>query len=385
MSSFLEVDLQRIFDNLLAIHSFAKKRFILVLKNDAYGVGLKTLMPLLEKLRTYGFLWAVAIRDIEEGIRFRELSKGTLSDLPLIALMPEPYQEMWTSAPAYNVQPVIYSEEALSYFSYLLPPGYPVHLKLETGMNRFGVSWEEIETFLERRGALLQRLKVRTVFTHLVDGENPELTEEQIARFWRAYHQIVGFLGYKPLTHLHSSSAILFNFHSGKSFEPFHLLRFGILTYGIAPSLSLREIKRGLKIASAITLKVKPLMYRRVKSGDHIGYGSHLRVPSGVERIAILPIGYNEIPRNISPYLRFKVSSGERELYLRMLGNICMDCSFLEYPPDLEEGLTLTAFEEGDWEEIAEKMGTVPHELLLKVSLSLEKRVSVEEPILRGA
>jgi len=246
-------------------------------------------------------------------------------------------------------------------------------------MNRFGISWKEFDSFLKEYKTYLKRLKVSTVFSHLVDGANERFSSLQESRFLSSFEKLRRFLGYSPLSHIHSSSGVLYYLHKGKSFSPFNLVRFGILLYGIAPSLETLTLKKAMGIRNSLKLKVKPLLYRKVGLGEHLGYSCNVAVPSDVEKVAILPVGYNELPRRISGYLRFRVLWNRKIYQLRVLGNICMDCLFLEYPLEIPESLELEAFFDGEWEEVADSMETVPHELLLRVASAVEKRVTMIE------
>ncbi len=378
----LEIDLEQIYTNLKRIYQMTSKPLLLVLKNNAYGIGLR---EILEKVISRLFLhsqeemiWGIALRDLEEAFSaLHYLKTSGLEGIRVLSLMTEHDEKRIREALRFGVEPVAYSYEILEILSDLadeLGTNLRVHLKVDTGMNRFGISWREFLDRSSRVWGFLNRFNLVSLLTHMIEGEDIELLEMQVERFNTALENITSFLGYRPLVHLYSSSPILKILESGREdlLNFSDILRPGIISYGISPSLTLVEARRKLGIRSSVTLKVIPLQVKDVRPGENLGYGSDVTVPDRVNRIAVIPLGYNELPRSIGRYLKFRCDTSDGSFILNPLGKYCMDCSFIEYP--FLEKKELYALWDGQVEEISELTGSAPHEILLRLASSLPKR-----------
>ncbi len=378
----LEIDLGQIYNNLKRIYKITSKPLLLVLKNNAYGIGLKEILEkVISRLSSHSqgeMIWGIALRDLEEAFSaLRYLKISGLEGIRVISLMTEHDEERVRRALRYGIEPVVYSYELLEILSNLadeLGTNLRVHLKVDTGMNRFGISWREFLDSSSRVWNFLNRFNLVSLLTHMIEGEDLALLEMQVERFNTALENIASFLGYRPLVHLYSSSPILKLLESGRDdlLNLSDVLRPGIISYGISPSLNLVKTRRELGIRSSVSLKVTPMQVKDVRPGENLGYGSDVTVPDGVNRIAVIPLGYNELPRNIGRYLRFRCETSDGSFTLNPLGKYCMDCSFLEYP--FSERKELYALWDGQVEEIAEHTGSAPHEILLRLASSLPKR-----------
>src|SRR5699024_675892 len=164
----------------------------------AYGSDAAEIAKKLESLGTDFF----AVAYVSEGISLR---KNGVSK-PILVLHPQSthFQEIIEN----RLTPAIYSQFVLHEFLKTdeenKQKNYPVHLKLNTGLNRLGFSEEALD-FLVDTFQKKQSAKVEGVFSHLAASEDPEekaFTERQIARFEKYTKKLVTGLGYRPIFHL---------------------------------------------------------------------------------------------------------------------------------------------------------------------------------------
>ncbi len=252
-----------------------------------------------------------------------------------------------------------------------------VHLKVDTGMERIGVHWYNVERFVEETLAM-ENIVVKGVFSHLSKAESDEAyTEKQISRF----NEVVNFLDRKnnlpELIHLANSAGIINYRHSH-----FNMVRPGIMLYGYNPNGYLPEVRfGGDKLIPAMTLKTKVSYFKVVPKDTGISY-NHTYTTGAQTRVVTLPIGYGD------GYNRLLSNKGEvvirGEKYC-IAGSICMDQTMIDIGPDgtAYNGEDVLLFGEMTGqtiplESLCEKIGTITYELLCNIS-SRVPRVYIEE------
>ena len=383
--ALLQVDLKAIEHNVRLIRKLSALKVIPVLKSQAYGLGLMEIARYLsEHLSDEGGIPYIAVRDIEEAL---SLSKGPPQlNFKVLVLMTEKNRDMIATALKSGIGLTVYDKDIAK----LVLEGYQqlskqsqgirphLHLKLDTGMNRFGFKPNELRELLEDDGFRPLLRYIDTVYTHLIDGEDIQLTLSQLITFESMYDELLSKTKGYPQKHAFSSSSLLRYLEEGNAYSRgYEMCRVGLLIYGIAPSQTTAHIRREMGFKGSLTLKVKPLTLKEVRRSEHLGYGREVSVPPDVQRVAILPIGYNVLPRSISGKLRFNCEAPDGKRYsLRQLGKICMDCTIVEYPEDLppETYLTLSS---KDIEEIAFSSDTVPHELVIRLGKGIRDKVFI--------
>jgi alanine racemase len=244
---------------------------------------------------------------------------------------------------------------------------YPIHLKLETGMNRLGFRDEELDELLEvltRKPHIL----IRSVFSHLGASDRSEydqFTRRQIDSFRRMSDKVIEHLPETPLRHILNSSGIE-RFPEAE----FDMVRLGIGLYGIntVPGLDLQTVSSLKSIIS----QIKP-----VHKGESVGYGRSFIAGKDMT-IGVVPVGYGDgLRRDLGVQgASFYVNGVEAPV----LGNLCMDMCMVD--------LTGIQVKEGDMVEIfgrrkpvtelAERLGTIPYEILAGLSQRV-KRVYFQE------
>lgn len=356
----LEIDLNAMAGNLNAYRSRLGEgvKTMVMVKALSYGSGHVEISNLLQ----YHQVDYLAVAFIDEGV---ELRKAGIH-LPVMVLNPDP--SGFDPMLEYQLEPEIYSMRILEALQRTLRyrgmTGYPIHLKLDTGMHRLGFQMEEIETLL--RWLQREQFRIATVFSHLAasgEPEHDEFTHQQIALFEAMADRIEASTGSTFDRHLLNSSGI-------ERFPGAHyqMVRLGIGLHGIGNLPGLQPVS---------TFRTTISQIREVMPGESVGYSRRGRVEKR-SRIATLPVGYADgFHRNLGNGIG-KVWIGGREV--PVIGDVCMDMTMVD--------VTGTGAAEGDPVEIfgrnrsvsemARLAGTIPYEILTSVPERV-KRVYLHE------
>lgn len=351
----LEVNLSAVVDNLNFFKSRLEKNvgIMVMVKAFSYGTGTYEIANMLEH---HGVDY-LAVAYIDEGITLRK--NGIKSPLMVMNASIGEIGEMIN----FNLEPEIFNIKDLIIASkYLDGTGgeLGIHLKLETGMHRLGVEPEEIPEIIE----ILKnnkRLKLKTVFSHLVAGGESafdDFTNEQIRKFEFSCKQLIenGITGFK--SHLLNSDGIL-RFPENQ----YDMVRLGIGLYGLS---SVDEFKNDLR--SVAKLKSGISQIKHLKKGESVGYGRGYIAEKEIVT-ATIPIGYADgLVRQLGKgawYFRIKDKKAP------ILGNICMDMTMIDISAieDVRENDEVIIFEgNNDIYKMAEKRSTIPYEILTSIS-----------------
>jgi alanine racemase len=234
------------------------------------------------------------------------------------------------------------------------------HLKLDTGMARLGVAWEQGPQLLESLSAL-EGLKVQGVYSHLADADQAEgaLTRQQQQRFEGVLQRLQDLDLQPGLRHLANSAGTL----SNRSLH-YDLVRVGLALYGHAPAPHLAQ---SLPLQPAMAVRARVTLLRDVPAGVGVSYG-HRHVTNQPSRLAVLGIGYADgVSRLLSGRLQV-LALGQR---LPQVGSITMDQLVVDATalPELEVGSVVTLLGESEGDQIGpetwgEICGTIPWEVL---------------------
>lgn len=365
----LEISLNALSHNLKAYQSLLKKgtKVMCMVKAFAYGSGSYEIANTLQFNRA-DYL-AVAYTD--EGIELRK--KGIR--LPIMVMNPE--QRSFEAMLLHRLEPDLYSHRIFDAFTETLElvqpkneEPFPVHIELETGMNRLGFSEEEIDLLIEKINGQKQ-MRVASIFSHLAASENPSedaFTQLQIERFKKMSNRILASLPYKPLLHILNSSGI--SRHNDAQFD---MVRLGIGLYGIDENPTMQQ-----KLMPVSTLKTSISQIKKVKKGDTVGYG-RTHIANEALTIATVAIGYAD-------GLNRRLSNGNYSLYVHgkpapIVGRICMDMTMIDVSqiPEAQEGDEVIVFGfEPSIQQLAKAAQTIPYEILTSISQRV-KRVYFQE------
>jgi len=357
----LEINLEALENNLNYFRSLLKPetKILIMVKAFSYGSGSYEIAHFLEHQQV-DYL-GVAFTD--EGVALRKAGVN----LPIIVMNPE--EGSFRSIINYNLEPEIHNFRSLEQFHKAVVQTsrsiYPVHIKIDTGMKRLGFDTEEIGELIN---ALKEHkyLEPRSVFSHLVAGsemQHHKFSLQQIKKFSEASERLQKHCKRTLLRHMLNSGGIE-NYPEAQ----YDMVRLGIGLYGISA-------KDDVQLQNISTLKSHISQIRQVKKNETIGYGRD-GVLKRDSKIAILPIGYADgLDRKLSNGAGHVIINKQKAPYV---GNICMDMCMVNIT-DIEanEGDEVIIFgEEISIAEMAEKIGTIPYEVLTSISQRV-KRVYV--------
>lgn len=359
----LEVDLDALVHNF----NFYKSRLgpnvklTCMVKANAYGAGAVEIAKTLQYHRCDYLAVAVA----EEGVALRK--EGVT--LPIIVLNPEVngFEELFSN----NLEPEVYNFRILKAFikeaERRAITGYPVHIKMDTGMHRLGFLPEEIPQMVQLLRSQ-KALKARSVFSHLSASESwvfDEFTQTQMAIFNKGADEIEHALGFPVYRHILNSAGI-----ERFADNQYNLVRLGIGLYGISPS--------GLEgLRNVCTLKTTILQIKDVPSNETVGYGRKEKLTRDA-RIATIRFGYADgLNRQFGNRVGKVLINGH---LAPIVGNVCMDLCMVDVTDiPANEGDTAVLFgEDLSVITLAESIGTIPYEILTSISPRV-KRVYIKE------
>jgi alanine racemase len=246
-----------------------------------------------------------------------------------------------------------------------------VHLKLDTGMARLGLSLAELDKFSARLRSFPQ-IELEGVFSHLASSEVLDApdAERQQQRFADAVRTLEGHGLHPPLRHLANSSATL-----GRPDSWYNFVRPGMAIYGyelpLVRSDGTAPEYHPLGLIPALSWKTRVLSLRNVPAGQALGYNGVYVTPSPA-RIAVIAAGYGDgLYRRLSPG-GYVLLRGQRA---PMLGRISMDLTIVDVTsiPGVEIGDEVVLIGRSGDEHItavdhARWSGTIPYEILCNLS-----------------
>lgn len=349
----LQIDLAHLRHNFRYFRSSLKPetKIMAMVKADAYGSGAVSVTADLEKVGA-DYLGVAYTR---EGLEIRQAG----INLPVMVMNPLP--EEFEIITEHRLEPEISNlwllKEWLSFQKIQKTKGYPIHLKVETGMHRLGFQEEDFEDLLPLLSGHPE-MRILSVFSHLASSPLPvhdSFTRQQFEKFDSLYSRISSAIGYDVDRHVLNSAGI-YRF-PGHQYE---MVRLGIGLYGVG--LEDLEVQQYLKPVQ--TLRARIAQIKTVRKGEGVGY-SRAEVMSAPRKIAIVQIGYADGLPRLAGNHRFSVWH-DGKLY-PLTGNVCMDMMMIDITGS-------TSLAPGSYVEIygihhpvihlAEAAKTIPYEIL---------------------
>lgn len=360
----MEIDRNSIEENLEKIRKI-NKNIICVLKDDAYGIGIENVLPiLLEKgCRYFAVAYieeALKIQEIvrKKGISGKKVSKESFfgknvlrTDISEDLLREEEEicvmmlgcieNEDLERALEKGIEITIFSlEQLIGIYKILLDKkisekierkrkeydnvrvniskALKIHIKINTGMNRLGFNLEEIEPLLkelekfEKEGI---NIEIKSVYTHIFDSEDEEMTAVQVEK----YESILSELEKRGPNYMKGifrhiqASPLLFKYKEKYNYD---FARVGMAIYGMEP------LSKKVGLSGTIRIISKIIAIRNVKKGERVSYGKK-GILKKDRRIGIIPIGYaHGLKKQLEDKGAYILIKGEKA---PIFGEVCMD------------------------------------------------------------
>lgn len=360
-----EIDVPAFVHNIRAIQGCLAPtcQMLAVVKADAYGHGA---VPLGRVAYQHGVHW-LGVARCQEGVALRE---GNMAGAILV--LGPTWSEDVALLVAHRLTPVVGSiAEATQIQREAARQGlvYPIHVKIDTGMGRFGLLPAHVTAFLDYLDTCVH-LRCEGLMTHLACADTPETesVQHQLTQF-RAVLQHCAQRGLTPRYVHAANSAAIYRYPESH----WNLVRAGIALYGLHPFMA----------PAAVTLR--PILrwqshlvrVQAIPAGCGIGYG-HTFTTQRPSRIGTIPVGYADgWPRSLSNK-GYVLVQGQR---VPLIGQICMDMCMI----DVTDVATAQVGDEvillGNQgaaqvtaEEIAAWSGRIPYEVFCAISHRVPRR-----------
>ncbi len=319
--TFAEIDLKAIRHNLREIRRLSSQNkfslpyrknlkavdILAVVKADGYGHGMQEVSGLLAKEGVNFF----AVSDVSEGICLR---KTGIKKPILLLESPLPAQAKLIGD--YDLTPTVCSLElalALEKSAWEKRKNITIHVKVDTGMGRFGVWHAQAFSFIQKLFRF-KHLIIQGIYTHFpVADVDQAFTKRQIEYLYALVTQLDQKGLIIPTIHAANSMGL-----AGYKTHILNLARPGLMLYGLYPKNSL---KRKLHLKPALSVKSKVIFLKNIEKGRSISYGRTF-IAKRRMRVATIPIGYNDGYLRCFSNKSFVLIQGQR---CPVLGRVTMD------------------------------------------------------------
>ena len=362
--TWAEIDLDAIAHNVRAIqaHVGPDTAIIAVVKANAYGHGA---VPVARTVLESGAT-RLAVARLEEGIQLRQAGI-TAPILVMGYTLPAhaPALVHWDLTPTVNT---LEGAQALSAAAEATGRRRAVHVKVDTGMGRYGLLPDEVVDFI-RALAVLPGLTLEGLYTHfaVADLADKSYTHQQFNRFLGVV-QAVEAAGFSiPLKHAANSAATL-------DLPETHLdaVRPGLILYGMRPS---DEVEPAIPLRPALTLKSHVARLRTLPPGSSISYG-RTYITTRPTPVALVPVGYGDGYHRLASNRGAVLIRGRRA---PILGRVCMDqfvVDVSDIPNAAQDDEVVLIGRQGDEEITAEEVAGWFETINYEVTTSLLPRVA---------
>ncbi len=374
--SWVEISLGAIQNNVMAIKAALRPgtQVMAVVKADGYGHGaVAVAKTALNSGASY-----LGVATVDEAIELRQAGISA----PLLILSEPPV----TTIPlllAYHIMPSVTTAEfAVKYgeAADTLSMKAPYHLKVNTGMNRVGVRFDDVVAFLQTI-SFHRALDLKGTFTHFATADMPETIDFMLQK--RRFEETIARIraaGFDPgIIHAANSAATL-------RYPDVHydMVRPGLAMYGCYPC---PETYGAVSLMPAMAVKARITQVNQVPVGEGVSYGLHYR-SGGFSKTCTIPIGYADgLKRILSGKISFIMGG---RMYPQV-GSICMDqCMFdvdqrtragrARVEPQVGDVVTLLGAEGDAYitaDDMASAAGLIPYEVMLSFGLSRMPKVYV--------
>ena len=332
----LEINKSNLEKNLKIVRSI-NKNLICVIKDNAYGLGIENILPILLENKCDYF----AVAYIEEAVKIQKLLenlklKNQNSKIKVMSLnyvKPENVEYAIKN----NIELTVFNFSQLLDYLKILNKSFEnatlkIHIKVNIGMNRLGFDENEILELIEiikkyeidplnnesKNKALKNKIEIISIFSHISDAENQVETEKQVEK----YERILKIFDENNIKYQYKhlqASPLLFKYGQKYNYD---FARVGMALYGMEP------LSYDVGLLDVITVKSQIINIRNVKKNDKISYGGKGIVKQD-SKIGIVAIGYahgfqKQIENSREAYV---LVNGQKA---KVIGEICMDMIFVD-------------------------------------------------------
>jgi len=322
------------------------KYYFGVVKADCYGHNdILTVESIIDGGCNY-----LAVNLLEEALEIR----SKIKDIPIICLgfVSSEYVNICTE------NNITITVNSLEYAKELIKENIKdlkVHIKINTGMNRLGISTEE--EFIEVYNLLKNKVKIEGIYTHIYYAESKKDTIKQ----FESFEEMISNINVKDIPIIHigaSETTVLY-----EKLEFVNGCRLGIIMYGFTPDKS-------LNLKSTITLHSQVIQINHLKKGDKVGYNGIYEATKDTI-IAVVSIGYADgIIRGNTGRTVF-INNKE----YRVVGNVCMDMLFVEIDDEVKVYDEVLILKDIDHiERVAKHLNTIPYEVICSIAKRIPRK-----------
>jgi alanine racemase len=341
--AWVEIDLDALAHNVCQFKQLLSPsvELMVMVKADAYGHGA---VAVAHTVIQHGASW-LGVATIAEGIELRE--GGVVA--PILLLGVANSVEEVRAIVHWKLQPTICTPRQALICSEILgetepKAALPVHLKIDTGMSRLGIGWQQAIELI-KLVAHLPYLQIESIYSHLataddIDLSNMYLQNSRYQAVWTKLNEINISL---PRLHIANSAATLVD-----TALHYNMVRVGLGIYGLSPAAHLQAY---IPLKPVLQVKARVTQVKTIPIGTAVSYGSSYVVKQET-LIAVVGIGYADgVPRNLSNRLTVLIR-GRR---VPQIGAITMDQLMLDVSaiPDLREGEIVTLLGQDGEESIS--------------------------------
>jgi alanine racemase len=280
--AWVEIDLARLRRNLQLIRRDLPRhvQLLAVVKDEAYGHGALDVARIALEEGAWGF----GLSTLEEAVALRDA--GITAPLLLLGERQEAELPWCVEHDLTVCVNELHTVRKLARAAAANNKRVPVHLKIHTGMSRFGVRWDEALPLIEQICSE-KSLSLEGVMTHFAQSDETDKTfaNLQFSRFNEVLQGMAARGISVKLRHTCNSGGFLDLPHAHLD-----MVRVGILLYGVFPSSVCRRIPG---IEPVMSIKARIAAIQKLKPGEVVGYGMRYTAPAE-RRIAVLPIGYGD-------------------------------------------------------------------------------------------
>jgi alanine racemase len=334
---------------------------LFVVKADAYGHGAVRISRLAEECGVD----MLGVATLDEGRELRQAGNG-LPILILSPVLPQEIEGVLENGLIATASSFEFVEEASAIAS-RHGAVCTLHLEIDTGMGRAGIAQgRAVDTILRMRS--LPGIELEGIFTHFpASDSDADFTREQIGSFVGIVERLREAGVVFRYVHSANSMAIL-TFPSSH----FNLVRPGLLVYGHAPSIALKD---SIDVIPVMSFKARLVLVRDMPAGSSISYGRTFIAP-GPLKVGVVPVGYGH---GLSHRLSNRGQVLFRGKRVNIIGRVTMDMTMLDLSafPDAAVGEEVVIFgRQGDEEITAADVARWDESLNYEVLCRISKRVA---------